>query len=605
MQIIDDYIRLLSSKNEAAIGCAIPFSLDEVAAALCCTQRNAKLVVTKLMERNWINWTPGRGRGNRSLIQFQVEPHDVIDGIAREWVYQGQVQKALSLIEAYAPSHQALADHFSHWFRGYFGMHQQRDGEKTTDTLRLRLDHPVLSLDPARAWLRSESHLIKQLYDSLVAYQPATGTIKPRLAYHWEVNERADQWTFYLRKGVLFHHGQPLSAYDVEASFARIQDPANGSYYRWMLQSVERTQVVGERVIRFFLHEPNHLFLQLLASEYLSIVPRAYSEQMAGEFARLPIGTGPFKVVRNDESMLVLEAFESYFRERAHLDRIEFAIIKDDGLTARFLDETAYGIRHETVQNGNGLPRAIKDWNLMERTEWSVQYIAFNLRKNGPMQDPLFRKALAVMLDQKHLTQDLGGNRFEPVHRLLPANSSSPPPPCEQQPDVNLLLAQSAYKGEVLRLHTFTDEDHLEDSRWIAAQCAKYGVLVENYYYDAKTLLTSSCINEADIIHDSATLSEDMKVSLLHFLLAGHSFVPFFLDDSSKEGIEEQVKRLFSIVSLEERLALLVEMESDLLKKYAYLPLYRNDSRLLAHPGLEGVTINEQGWVEYAKLWFR
>ncbi|MGO0062727.1 ABC transporter substrate-binding protein [Brevibacillus fluminis] len=602
MQLIDDYMRLFGHKPDAAIGSEIPFSLSEVAAALCCTPRNGKLILGRLIERNWISWMPGRGRGNRSHIKFLVEPVAMIDGVAREWVHQGHVQKALALIEKHAEAHPALSDRFSQWFRGYFGMHHLSVGEKTVDTLRLRLDFPVTGLDPAAAWLRSDSHMLKQVYNTLVAYHPATDTVDPMLAYHWEMNERGDVWTFFLRKGVLFHHGQPLRAIDVVASFARIRD-RDDSHYRWMLAGIKRIEAVAERVIRFELEQPNHLFLQLLASEYLSIVPAEYAEVMGAEFARLPVGTGPFRVVRNDESMLVLEAFSSYFRERAHLDRIEFVVLGEHGLADKLLDESAYGIRYESVLAGRQLPASIRGWRQLERTESCVQYIAFNMRKNGPLADKRFRQALALILDGARLTTELGGNRCEPVRRMMPgANLFAAD---AERADPAMLLAQCGYAGEVLRLHTFPDDDHREDAAWIEAQCARYGIKVESAFFDAQTLLTPACIGAADIIHDSASIGEDVEVSLVHVWLAGHSFVQQLLDAATQATIAKRVKLLYGMKERGQRLRQLAELEDELLDAFAYHPLYRNEARLLAHPDLAGVTINEQGWVEYAKLWFR
>ncbi|MBB3110298.1 MarR-like DNA-binding transcriptional regulator SgrR of sgrS sRNA [Paenibacillus phyllosphaerae] len=64
--------------------------------------------------------------------------------------------------------------------------------------------------------------------------------------------------------------------------------------------------------------------LEALCTERFSIVPEDIVEaDRGGEFARLPIGTGPFRMVENISSMLVLEANESYFEGCPHLDRIE------------------------------------------------------------------------------------------------------------------------------------------------------------------------------------------------------------------------------------------------------------------------------------------
>ena len=50
----------------------------------------------------------------------------------------------------------------------------------------------------------------KLLYEGLVKY--VDGEIKPVLAEDWKLSEDGTQLTFYLRKGVTFHDGEPFNA---------------------------------------------------------------------------------------------------------------------------------------------------------------------------------------------------------------------------------------------------------------------------------------------------------------------------------------------------------------------------------------------------------
>ena len=58
----------------------------------------------------------------------------------------------------------------------------------------------------------------KLLYEGLVKY--VDGEIKPVLAEDWKLSEDGTQLTFYLRKGVTFHDGEPFNA---EAAIANIE----------------------------------------------------------------------------------------------------------------------------------------------------------------------------------------------------------------------------------------------------------------------------------------------------------------------------------------------------------------------------------------------
>lgn len=80
----------------------------------------------------------------------------------------------------------------------------------------------------------------------------------------------------------------------------------------------------GTYSVCFQLAEPNALFAHFIATERFSIIPNDL-EQIAARhnFVRLPVGTGPFQMTENNESILVLEANERYFNGRPFLDRIE------------------------------------------------------------------------------------------------------------------------------------------------------------------------------------------------------------------------------------------------------------------------------------------
>ena len=89
----------------------------------------------------------------------------------------------------------------------------------------------------------------------------------------------------------------------------------------------------------------------------------------------------------------------------------------------------------------------------------------------------------------------------------------------EIEEDVESLIKRSTYHNEVLQLYTFTGRDHVEDAQWIQKECAKYGIRVENNFLDIEELLEVSTIQKADMMHDSATISERIEDSLLYMFL--------------------------------------------------------------------------------------
>jgi peptide/nickel transport system substrate-binding protein len=59
----------------------------------------------------------------------------------------------------------------------------------------------------------------EQVMQSLLAYEPGSGTVVASLAETWEASEDLTEWTFNLRQGVKFHNGADLDANDVVLSY--------------------------------------------------------------------------------------------------------------------------------------------------------------------------------------------------------------------------------------------------------------------------------------------------------------------------------------------------------------------------------------------------
>src|SRR6185437_4007305 len=96
---------------------------------------------------------------------------------------------------------------FQEWLSGQFGFRSELQGDQRSDVLRFPLTQTVHALDPAAIHYAGESHLVNQLFDGLVRMDSKGEHIVPHLAHAWEVDETRNVWTFYLRKGVRFHHG--------------------------------------------------------------------------------------------------------------------------------------------------------------------------------------------------------------------------------------------------------------------------------------------------------------------------------------------------------------------------------------------------------------
>jgi peptide/nickel transport system substrate-binding protein len=96
--------------------------------------------------------------------------------------------------------------------------------------------------------------------ETLLDVDPKTGEYIPGLAEKWQASPDLKEWTFFLRKGVQFHHGfGEFTARDVVHSRALMlrQDATATLVGIW--KAVEEVQVVNDYQVVFRLKRPMSL----------------------------------------------------------------------------------------------------------------------------------------------------------------------------------------------------------------------------------------------------------------------------------------------------------------------------------------------------------
>ncbi|MFJ8455480.1 ABC transporter substrate-binding protein [Bacillus paramycoides] len=577
MTILEQYMNLwLQYGKGRSEGEKLEMTIQNISETLFCTERNSKLIIKKLEELNWILWFPGRGRGNRSKLSFQKHPLSLILERGKEITKQGDVKSGIAFIERYSSYFPSLLTQFQTWIDSIFGYQVERTSQGRRDVLRLQVQMNLdIALDPVYATMRSECHMVKHIYDTLVYVDGNTNSVEPRLAFYWEYDDQKHIWTFYLRKGVQFHNRKELTAHDVEHTFKRFMKAKNNPH-AWMLQHVESLHILDDSIVQVRLSTDNKLFLHALSAEQCSIV----SEDEDGKL----LGTGPFRLCENNEDVFVLEANDFYFRERPFLDRIELWNVESRVNTYDILAKA----RYKNIE---------KHYKELSRLESNVTYVTLNTAKEGPIQDTQFRKALYNIIHGKEIIEELQGARGEIAEELVLTKSGT----IHTNEDIHTLIKDSSYRNETLRLYTFTGQDHVEDSNWIQKECTKYGIKIDIEFLETDELLQISTIQKADIMHDSATISERIEESLLYMFLTKNSFI----HQHSNINFNEVLQPYFIEKQLDKRVTLLRDIEDTLLRQMHIIPLYRNKQQVSSHEKIQNIIINSQGWIDFYEIWFK
>jgi peptide/nickel transport system substrate-binding protein len=251
------------------------------------------------------------------------------------------------------------------------------------------------------------------MFDNLIRHNPLDGgkTIIPDLAQSWEISKDGKTYTFFLRKGVQFHDGAELTAYDVKATFDRIAKPPQGiSIPRSILfKAVSEINVKDPYTVEFKLGEPRpKSFIMLaLASGWNVIVRKKTLEDNNYNLRKVVTypGTGPFRNVRYIENEVrVMEKNPNYWNKGLpYLDGIEFynLIPFSPELGSAILSGRCDYIRITDPVTARKA-KATPGLSTTAFNQSVIQGVWVNT-KHKPLDDPRVRRALHLAFDRPAL----------------------------------------------------------------------------------------------------------------------------------------------------------------------------------------------------------
>jgi peptide/nickel transport system substrate-binding protein len=265
-------------------------------------------------------------------------------------------------------------------------------------TIRIGVSQDIDSLDPHIARSAGTREVLFNIYEGLVK-PTSDGEIIGAIAKSYQISEDMLVYTFTLREGVMFHNGAYVIAEDVKYSIERLADTSSGPPLVSAFSIVEEVNIVDSGTVEIVLNEPDPDFLPHLT---VAIIP-AGSDGLATN----PVGTGPFKFQsRTPGERIVLERFEDYWGENAHLDIVEFRIMADPDMTVTYLNAGSIdmALRLTNIQ----VAQLGDEFNVEVGTMNLVQALYIN-NAVAPLDNLLVRQALNYAVNQDEIIQIVGG----------------------------------------------------------------------------------------------------------------------------------------------------------------------------------------------------
>ncbi len=313
-------------------------------------------------------------------------------------------------------------------------------------TLRVTLEAlPLSQANPHRTSLSPTIYSIAAIFDGLTRLD-AQGKLVPALAERWEQIDPLT-WRFYLRPGVKFSNGAPLTA---EAFVVGVNylasDEGNKEGLKTELGFLKLARAVNDLTVDIITTEPVASFPRY-ASAITAAEPNQWRKLGRDEFGRAPIGTGPFKADNIGTARWQLSAFKESWRP-PQVDKLELLVLPETSSRVQALSsnrvDVAMIIGPDNIESVESAGMVVK--NFISATTYAITLMT---ERGGPFADVRVRKALNMAIDRNRLTTQLLAGRTvasgQPATRLVYGYDASIEPFPYDPDQAKKLLAEAGY----------------------------------------------------------------------------------------------------------------------------------------------------------------
>ena len=304
--------------------------------------------------------------------------------------------------------------------------------------------------DPTLGWGRYGAHL----FQSTLLKRDADLNIVNDLATDYALSEDSLTWTVTVRDDAVFSDGEPLTAADVAYTFNTAAESGGLTDVTVLDEAV----AIDDTTVELRLREPQSTFVNRLIT--LGIVP----EHAHGpDYARNPIGSGPYQMVQWDEGQqLIVETNPNYYGETPDIDRLVFLFIEEDAAFAAAKAGEAQVVsvpQALAVQTIEGM--TLYDVTSVDNRGLMFPYVPASANKVTPDNDPIgndvtadpaIRQAVNYAIDRQALIEGVlegyGSVAYGPVSGLA-----------WEEPSADIEDAQPEQAQEILAAGGWTDSD--------------------------------------------------------------------------------------------------------------------------------------------------
>ncbi len=477
----------------------------------------------------------------------------------------------------------------------------------------------ISSLDPAFAKNQANIWAVNQLFSGLVQLNDSL-QIVPDIAKKWTISDDGKTYEFTLRNGVFFHKHylfgkdstRRVTAHDFEYSFRRLLAKETASPGRWVLQNVADFKAENDSVFTIHLQKPFPPFLGLLSMKYCSVVPKEIVSFYGADFRSHPIGTGAFAFkLWVENTKLVFRKNPLYYeRENGvklpYLEAVAITFLPDKQSeflqfiqgNLDILNSIDPSYKDDILTPEGTLHPKHKHIKMLKSPYLNTEYLGFYM-EGDKKTSPLLRKAINYGFDRKKMITYLrNGIGVPAVYGFIPKGlpSFNFQKGFSYQPQKARELVRKYREqlgGEIPQISISTNSQYVDLCEYIQREIQNIGIKVKVDVIPPSTLRQSKANGKLPIFRASWVADypdAENYLSLFYsknFAPNGPNYTHF-----SNADFDRLYEKSTTITDEKKRYMLYQKMDSLLLEKAPFVPLYYDEVVRFSQKNVEGLTVN-------------
>ncbi|MDD3301597.1 MAG: ABC transporter substrate-binding protein [Patescibacteria group bacterium] len=252
------------------------------------------------------------------------------------------------------------------------------------------------------------------IFSSLFKYNEK-GVLVGDLAESWTKSEDGKEYSIVLKKNVVWHNGEQLSADDVVFTVQAIKNPKFRSPLKSSFSGFD-VEKVDDHTVKFKLSQAYAPFLNLLT---FGVLPKSIWGAVTPESATLaefnlkPIGSGPYKfksLIKNKNGEVkeyILEVNEAYYGAKPFVSTVSFKFYFDSNSAIKALnDNSVDGISYLPFNDRKNLfAKSSLVFNYLHQPQ--LEAVFFNKKNNELLAEKNIRLALDQAINRQAIIDEV------------------------------------------------------------------------------------------------------------------------------------------------------------------------------------------------------